>query len=223
MKRLIPFASIAFLFLATGCLKEDIPTTVATEAMLAESADALQGMLNGIPAQMVTPYFSYNGTRNSNDFDFSYPSEMIIMDTAAGELVLTGRDNYDWFMYWIRNNSSMGETSGPAGKTWTAYYKYIRTCNNLVSIIGYDPDKESSQEVLGHVLAYRAFFYLNLVRLYAYVPATDPNVKTTYAPQADIAGLSVPIVVENMDIDQTRKNPRARVDDVYALIFSDLD
>ncbi len=223
MKRLIPIASIALLFLATGCLKETIPTTSATDSMLVESDDALQGMLNGIPAQMVTPYFSYNGVRNSNDYDFSYPSEMVIMDTAAGELVLNGIDNYDWFMYWIRNNSSMGETAGPVGKTWTAYYKYIRTCNNLVNIIGYEPDKENSQIVLGHVLAYRAFFYLNLVRLYAYVPATDPAVKSTYAPQADITGLAVPIVVENMDIDVTRNNPRASVEDVYDLIFSDLD
>ena len=223
MKRSIPFALAGILFLTAGCLKEDIPTTVATEAMLSESEEALQGMLNGIPAQMVTPYFSWNGTRSSNDYDFSYPAEMVIMDTVAGELVLNGRDNYDWFLYWIRNNTSMGETAGPVYKTWVAYYKYIRTCNNLAGIIGENPEKEGSQIILGHALAFRAFFYLNLVRLYGYAPVTDPAIKSTYAPSADISNLTVPIVVENMDINQTRNNPRVTVEAAYKQIFSDLD
>ena len=221
MKRLI-IPVLTILFLATGCLKETFPTTTATEEMLAQSADALAGMLNGIPAQMVTPYFSY-GTRNSNDYDFSYPSLMIILDTVAGELVLNGKDNYDWFLYWMRNVSDIGETSGPASIPWTDYYKYIRTCNNLVSIIGYEPERESSQVILGQALAYRAFFYLNLARMYEFKTPIDPQVKSTYVPENDITGLTVPIVKENMGNDQTRNNPRATVAETYDFIFSDLD
>ena len=221
MKSLTYLSALA-LFLATGCLKENFPTTSATEDMLAQSTEALSGMLNGIPAQMVTPYFAY-GSRSSNDYDFSYPSLMIILDTVAGELVLNGRDNYDWFLYWMRNVSDIGETSGPASVPWTDYYKYIRSCNNLVSIIGEDPQRESSRIILGQALAYRAFFYLNLVRMYEFKAPTDPSVKGSYAPQNDIAGLAVPIVKENMGNEQTRNNPRATVEEVYALIFSDLD
>ena len=69
MKRLI-YTLLPLLFLATGCLKENFPTTTATEEMISQSPEALAGMLNGIPAQMVTPYFSY-GSRSSNDYDFS--------------------------------------------------------------------------------------------------------------------------------------------------------
>ena len=221
MKRLI-YTLLPLLFLATGCLKENFPTTTATEEMISQSPEALAGMLNGIPAQMVTPYFCY-GSRNSNDYDFSYPSLMIILDTVAGELVLNGRDNYDWFLYWMRNVSDIGETSGPASVPWTDYYKYIRSCNNIVSIIGYAPERESSQVILGQTLAYRAFFYLNLTRMYEFKAPTDPTVKSTYKPQNDITGLAVPIVKENMGNEETRSNPRATVEGCYAFIFSDLD
>ena len=37
MKRFFPLAFAGLLFLTAGCLNEDIPTTVATEAMLSES------------------------------------------------------------------------------------------------------------------------------------------------------------------------------------------
>ena len=216
-------AFAAALLAATGCLREDIPTTVATEQMLAESDEALQGMLNGIPAQMVTPYFSRNGTRNSNDYDFSYPGLMIMFDTLAGELVLNGKDNYDWFMYWIRNVYSIGEGSDIASVPWVTLYKYIRTCNNLVSIIGYKPDRDASQTILGQALAYRAFCYLNLARMYEFKPVTDPSVSASYRSDKDLSGQTVPIVVEEMGVDQARNNPRASVEEIYAQIFSDLD
>ena len=216
-------AFAAALLAATGCLREDIPTTVATEQMLAESDEALQGMLNGTPAQMVTPYFSRNGTRNSNDYDFSYPGLMIMFDTLAGELVLNGKDNYDWFMYWIRNVYSIGEGSDIASVPWVTLYKYIRTCNNLVSIIGYKPDRDASQTILGQALAYRAFCYLNLARMYEFKPVTDPSVSASYRSDKDLSGQTVPIVVEEMGVDQARNNPRASVEEIYAQIFSDLD
>ena len=214
---------LSVLLTVTGCLKEILPDTYATDDQLAQSADALDGILNGIPAQMVTPYFS-NGSRSSNDFDFSYPALMVMWDTIAGELVLNGRDNYDWFMYWGRNNLGLGPDSGQVALLpWKATYKYIRTCNNLVGIIGYEPENAHIQEILGQALAYRALFYLNLARMYEFKPVTDPSVSSSYQADPAILGLTVPLVLENMGVEQTRNNPRASVEEIYRQIFSDLD
>lgn len=223
MKKTIYLISLAVSALAaTGCLKEDIPTTLATEDMISKSNDALSGMVNGIPAQMVTPYFS-SGSRKSNDYDFSYPAIKIMLDTAAGELVVNGKDNYDWFMYWIRNVYSIGENSSMASMPWTAYYKYIRSCNNLIGIIGDEPEREASRIILGQAFAYRANFYLDLVRMYEFKKPTDPDIKSSYSPTADVDGLTVPLVVENMSLDETRNNPRATKEEAYRQIFADLD
>lgn len=215
----LAIGSIAIL--SASCVKETFPTDSATSGQLGASASALESVVNSSPSQWVQGYLVYG--RQEYEYDMAYPGLMIITDSAAGEIVDHGNTGYDWYSFWSSNNYSVGENSGCAYVPWRTYYIFVKSANDVIGAVDPETASEAQLQFLAKALCYRAFAYLNLARMYEYKAPTDPAVAGTYKPQSDITGLTVPIVTEKTTPEEAKNNPRATVEKVYELIFSDLD
>lgn len=209
--------SAALIF--TGCIKETLPTSVATTEQVAASPSALQASVRGIPSQMATGYL----TGSNYAFDMGYPGLMLIWDHATGEIVDTGNTGYDWYSYWSQPIASMGELYVTTSIPWRTVYILIKAANDVIGAINPEEATEDQLISLGQAYAFRAQFYLNAARMYEYKAPTDPKVEAFYKPEGDIEGLTVPIVTEKTTQEQARNNPRATVEEIYEQIFGDLD
>ncbi len=215
MKNIFKFitASALSLSLFASCIKEVMPTDGLTEVQVQKGY--LTEMVEGIGVSMIAPGFAGSGEHN----DFGYPSLMIAREAMLEDFVSGGNPNYDWFTPWFRN-VGQGET-GYSSMFWSCYYPWIKTCNDALALarqnIDAGIDVEYSTVAKGLAMAYRAFFYLDLARLFEYKA-------NEYAPaKGPILGLTVPIVTEYTTQQQAANNPRAMREDMYAFILSDLN
>ncbi len=197
--------------LLSSCIKEVEPTDRATEEQV-----TLEAMIKGIPAALVMAN-SLGYAESGNAWDFSLPAIHIATESMTGDLVITGDTGYDWFNQWGANNA-LGSNYAAIVLTWDNYYTWIMTANDIIGLIDGSTDLSSTDRAyLGSAYAYRAMFYLDLVRLYEFK-------ENKYTEGSDVIGLGVPIVLETTTEAEAKNNPRAKVDDIYdKVIFPDLD
>ncbi len=207
--------------LASSCVKETFPTSIATSEQIGKSASALEALVNAISAQMCAPYPVYND--QVYEYDMGYPGMMIITDTASGDIVDSGETGYDWYSFWSSPHYNIGPNAGTSYVPWRTYYMFIKSANDVIGAVDPASANETQKHYLAYACCYRALFYLNLVRMYEFKAATDPGVAGTYTPENDINGLTVPLVTDKTKADEAKNNPRVTVEKAYELIFSDLD
>ena len=217
MKKIITIITAAALCtLSLGsCIKEIEPSGgTATEKQV-----TLETLLRGIPAAMVKAGSAgYSGQGAA--WDFGYPAIHLAMESMTGDLVITGSIGYDWFNQW-GTNEALGGDYAVCVLTWNTFYTWIDMANQVIKKINVNGDMTgldaTQRAYLGQAYAYRAMFYLDLVRMYEFRPNTvtdGPNVE----------GLGVPIVLPDTKESDGKNNPRAKVDDIYNnVIFPDLD
>jgi len=203
--------SAAFLCMAfSGCIKEAVLTSGATSDQVSVATN-----IEGIPASLVQA----GSTGYGSPWDFSLPAIHLATESMTGDLVITGNTGYDWFSQW-GSNIALGSEYAVGVLTWNNYYKWIMSANSVISLIGGDDPASldaTSRAYLGFAYAYRAMFYLDLVRLYEF-----KENKYTSAPE--LIGLGVPVVLPQTTEAQAKNNPRAKVSDIYdEVIFPDLD
>ena len=221
MKKAIYLIGVLSVML-TGCIKETFPMSdTATAEQVGASASALTGLVSAIPAQMSQGYLVW-GTQNW-EFDMAYPGIMIMLDSAAGEIIDGGETGYDWYSYWSSNDYTLGETTSRAYCPWRTLYIFVKCANDVIGSV--DPENATPEALvaLGRAHAYRANAYLIMAQLYEYKAPTDPNVDSKYTPVGNINGLTVPIVTEATTQEDAKNNPRATVEATYELIMGDLD
>ena len=211
------FAVAALLF--TGCIKEPMPTSVATTEQVAASPSALEASVRGIPSQMATGYL----TGTDYAFDMGYPGLMIMWDTAAGEIISTGNTGYDWYSYWSQPVNGLGPDYVLSSVPWRANYIMVKAANDVIGAINVETANADQLVSLGQAYAFRAQFYLNMARMYEFKAPTDPSVNASYQPAGSIDGLTIPLVTEKTTQEEAKNNPRASVEKIYEQIFSDLD
>ncbi|MFR6634359.1 MAG: hypothetical protein ACLUQ6_04895 [Alistipes onderdonkii] len=102
----------------------------------------------------------------------------------------------------------------------TTTYAWIMAANNVIKQIDasdFATLDATQKSYLGFAYAYRAVFYLDLVRLYEFK-------ENNYTEAPGVLGLGVPIVLPETTEAEAKNNPRAKVDDIYdQVIFPDLD
>lgn len=214
----------AAALMATSCIKETFPTSVATTEQLQGSASALAASVNGLPAQLVQGYLIYG--KQTYEYDMAYPGIMMSLDQAAGEIIDNDEEGsgYDWYTFWSGYvNYSLGPTTPRSYIPWRGFYMFIKSANDVISAIDEEKATDLQKQYIGMAYAYRAFQYLNLARIYEFKAPTDPAVNALYKPENDIKGLTVPIVTEKTTLEESKNNPRVKVDKMYEFIFSDLD
>lgn len=139
-----------------------------------------------------------------------------LRDSAAGEIVITGDTGYDWFSQWGANNS-LGDNYAVGDLPWKNYYTWIKAANDIIGTIDPEALTTATKHVLGFAYAYRASFYLDLVRIYEFK-------ENKYTSGDGVVGLGVPIVTETTTEAEAKANPRATAAEVYEkVIFPDLE
>ena len=102
------------------------------------------------------------------------------------------------------DNFTVGSSNGNINNVWNGYYQGIARANQALDKVALTSGSEVvKNRLLGEVRFLRGYFYFNMVRLFGGVPKLD----------------RVPATSE---INNPALQKRASVDDIYALIISDL-
>ena len=205
-------AAMAF----TGCIKETQPTSTVTADAVAQSATAVEAMVNAIPVAEALPY-SVFGSGNNQGFDFGLPGIMCATDAATGDVVGTSGDansGYNWFWFW-EVGTSLNSTQSRSRFTWYCYWNFIKSCNDIIGII-VEPETDNMTAYLAYAKTNRAALYLDLARGF------DP-LENNYTDVSAVKGLTVPKITETTTETEARNNPRLTRQEMFDFIFEDLD
>ena len=199
--------------LASSCIKEADPYEIATEDQV-----TLETLIEGIPASLVQAG-SAGYASEGQAWDFALPAIHIATESMTGDVAIGGNIGYDWFAQW-GTNEALGADYAVGALTWNNYYAWIMAANNVIKQIDasdFATLDATQKSYLGFAYAYRAMFYLDLVRLYEFK-------ENNYTEAPGVLGLGVPIVLPETTEAEAKNNPRAKVDDIYdQVIFPDLD
>jgi len=198
----------------TGCMEEVQPTTVAIDEQISRSSSAAEALVMAMPA-----YLSDVWATDSHCY-FGYPAEMIIRDMLTGDIYHVGETGYSHFISWQRN-LAMGSDYMKQQFHWNYYYGFVKAANNVIDAIKEDGASPAVLGLLGTGYAYRALLYLDLARMYEFLP--NDIYSSTNEAGTNILNLTVPIVTDQTTEAEARNNPRASRQDMAAFILADLD
>jgi hypothetical protein len=207
MKKIIHILVVCGTLALSSCIEETFPTDFAIESQVAKSSMALSAMVNAIPTAMI-------GWENDAMELCNYPGLCAAFEEMTQDVVIAGTPGYNT---WATYSRMSNPTHVRQNYAWYMYYAYIKNTNNVIGLIDKDTQDKTQQAYLGIAYAFRAFYYLNMVRMFEYK-------YTEHCPPTsdEVYGLGVPIVTEETTEEQAKSNPRATVEDNYALIFADL-
>nr|QJR98343.1 hypothetical protein Muribac2_710 [uncultured Muribaculaceae bacterium] len=183
-------------------------TTDQKEEVIANDPDMAEASVNALP--FMTKQYCGVYKNSSYQNDFGWPSSMLFMDSRTADMPST-TDGYNWFNTGL-DYSDKTATSNATRYHWSTNYNMIYSCNSILKSIDINTTNKSLKYYLAQALGYRAWAYFNLAQLYQF----------TYVGNEDKP--CVPIITDENDTQAaTDGAPRATVEEVYALINSDLD
>ena len=202
----------------TGCMEVTEPTTVATEEQIQNSPSSSESFLMAMPA-----YFNKVSTSLVDDrlhFPFGYGAIMYVRDLMTGDLLQSTKNYAIHFYYWAQNKYQ-GDGYLFGQYICTYYYGFILTINNMVGAVNPDNATDEQLGYLGAGLAFRALCYIDLARMYEFLP--NDKTSNINADGNDVSGLTVPIVTAEMNQADALNNPRATHAKMKEFIESDLN
>ena len=207
--------AVLFVPALTGCIEEIEPTTIVTAEQAAESPTASEAL------QMAMPAYLNRYTDTGWHYSFGYPAQMMIRNMLGGDTGFNVSTYASHFSYWGMNQYQ-GADYVFAGYVWSYYYGFLLAVNNMVGAVDPENANEDQLGALGTGLAYRALIYLDLARMFEFLP-NDINSDGINADGNNVMGLTVPIVTDKTEVSIARNNPRASHEDMYNFILEDLD
>ena len=215
-KQIIIITAIVAMCLGmSSCIEETLPTEFVLDSQIRESDAALDGMVNSIYTTMA----GYSNADGGIEV-ISYGSLRALIEHSTTQMVCVGANGYNTMGAWAYGAVSAAGSNRGIYPSYV-YYGYIKTVNDIIGLIGEDDLDETKEGYLGICYAYRALFYMDLVRIMEYKKPTDARYSYVQ-PENDLTNLGVPIVTEKTTSTEASNNPRATVDEVYDLILSDL-
>lgn len=214
--RLFSFIALAGTFSLTSCIEETIPTNLATEEQMQSSSKASEALAWAMPA-FLNHYGTYSG---DYAYDWGYGSVMHIRDVMTGDMAVVS-SGYNWYSSWSQN-SYLGPRYVSTYFLWAYHNRAIQTANNTIGQLKGSTDKD----MMGYLAtgyAYRAFFYLDVARMYEFLPNDVYGVDYTTDEGNEIAYLTVPIVTEETSEEDCQNNPRVTHEEMAEFILSDLE
>ena len=204
----------------SGCIRETFPkegTITQGQLMAGQMEVVAENLLKGIPSGLLTYISGWEHT------DFGYHSVGVYNDHACGLITSNGHllglpAGYDRF-YLAAYSWSYAPNGNMPAHVWYNYYPQIKSCNDLIKVL---EGNEQLKHYAGIARTYRAMMYLDLARMYECLPAANDNNPDYFADQLSVAGLTVPIVDENLDEAGAKENPRATREQIFNFIFADL-
>ena len=200
-------AAATLMFSVSSCIEELEPQSgTATLPQISRLNDYFDNSVNAITSTLVGQ-FVYGGNSNTYLYDIGLPSFYVERDLLGQDVVYPYQN---WYTYWY-TIQYLGPSYRMSQLPWTYYYGWIKSCNEVISMAGEEPS-ESQKAGAGIAYAMRAYFYMDLARMYAQKPYT-----------VDKTSVSVPIVTESTSVEQLAHNPRATNEDMWTFILEDLD
>ena len=198
---------LAVSVMSTSCIKEILPqTSVATAEQVANAPGSYDNFVSALTSTLVGQ-FIYGGSSNTYPYDFGYPAFFLERDLMGQDIVYPYQN---WYTYWY-TIQYLGPSYRMAQLPWTYYYGWIKSCNDVITLAGQEPDDD---KIVGAGKAYcmRAFYYMDIARMFnqkAYI--VDEEAET------------VPIVTDTTAVTSLAHNPRATNKAIWEFIISDLD
>ena len=197
------------LTLLSSCTKDFLETQPSDEisqsSSYVNSANGLAANINGMHRSMYQRMgSSYGGAQGQSGIG----GLMISLDARGEDLVFTNTGT--WHISDVTWRSNENENENSILYSYATLYKLIRNANSIIekgaTVTG---DATIRDNAIGEAYAYRAYCYYNLVQMFGkrYVSGVINNQD------------GVPLVVTVTEKPQ----PRATVEEVYALINSDLN
>ena len=211
MKRIFKISTLATLSLAltlSGCIKEIDPQQgYATSGQAGNAPGAFDNFVTAITNQLTS---SYSFGPADYPWDYGYPTFFLMRDVMGQDMPLED-DGHNWYLNWYSCGTGLGPQYLYCQVPWTYYYSYIKSCNDVINLAGPEPS-EAHRSGAGIAYAMRAFFYMDLARMFAIKSyAIDPQAET------------VPLVLETTDLTALANNSRATNEQMWAQILADLD
>lgn len=209
-------ALVAPALLTTGCIEEVFPTNGVVQEQLASNAKATEATVWGMASHMnQVPTITEDAA-----YDWGYPSIMHARDVMTDDMVIA-YSGYNWFQTWSTANYALNEEYMACQFTWTFLTEQVLTTNNAIKAIPADTQDRELQAYRGAALAFRAATYLDMGRMYEFLPnAYQSSINKN---GNDVAGLTVPIVTEKTTEAESRNNPRVTHEQLVKFIQTDLE
>lgn len=209
-------ASVALVPSLSSCVEEVFPTNGMTQEQLGSSSKATEALVWGMSA--FTNKYNVLGQTDTRAYDWGYGSIMHIRDVMTADMAIIS-DSYDWYSSW-EQDQYQGDSYMYAQYIWNYYNQLVLTSNNTISAI--NPETANDQQLcyLGMGYAYRANAYLDMARMYEFLPnaMTEP-----YSPEGNsVLGLTVPILTDKTTEEESRNNPRASHEEMFNFLLEDL-
>lgn len=208
--KMLAAAAIA-LPMATSCIEEiDPQSTTVTAQQAANAPGSFDNFVNAITNTMIGSHRYVARSSNDYPWDYGYPTFFLMRDVMGQDIAIGNGNN--WYTTWAQCGTSLGPGYAYCQVPWRLYYAWIKNCNNVISLAKAAEFPEEMQAGAGIAYAMRAFYYMDLARMYAVKPYTaDKNAET------------VPIISEESLLENASNNPRATNEDMWNFIISDLD
>ena len=224
MKRTIKYIILAITAaVSLSCIQETVPVGGSvTQAQVSASKSALKSMINSIPATLYASGAAGYAGSYGDHTDFGMPGVHLRLEHMLEDVATMSDNPYYNRFYAYDMNMAQGSEYTYCAYFWDYYYTLIRLANDVIASMkpiinenGADEEDIEFKHIIGQAYAYRAWFYLDLARLF------EPKINK-YTDVRHLLGLTVPIVDENTTIDQTKNNPRTSREVIYKFIFDDL-
>ena len=204
----------------SGCIRETLPKEGAItegQLMAGQAEVVAENLLKGIPSGLMSYISGWEHT------DFGYHSVGIYNDYACGLMVsncwqIGNPAGYCRF-YPAAYSWGYASNSAMPSHVWYNYYPQIKACNDVIRVVG---ENEDLKHYVGIARTYRAMMYIDLARMFECLYAENENNPNYESEQIAVAGLTVPIVDENLDEQGAKNNPRATREEMFNFIFADL-
>ena len=206
---------VASSLMTTGCIEETFPTNLATQDQLEANEGVTASLMWAMPG-----FMNNVGTLSSDyHYDWGYGSIMHVRDVLTGDLPVVA-SGYNWYTNW-EVNQYLGESYVYSQFLWNFYWKAVQTSNKMIAAINEETASEAQLGMLGVGLAYRAMYYLDMARMWEFLP--NDKTSSINAAGNDVLNLTVPIVREDMTEEAARNNPRVPRDSMAVFILEDLN
>lgn len=214
------FSAIIVLIMlsASSCMDEVSPVNYVSAEQVSQMTSAQESLLNGI-ISFTNDYNTWGDTGDEAYYlnDWGYPCQMYFRDVLTADFP-TASSSYN---YWINSEQGVSLRYTPY-YTYNYYYKFIKSCNNLISVIDTTTATTTSLNYLGCALVLRALCYLDMARLFEYQPTGYASLDSK-AENNGVIGLTIPLVTEKTTEDEARNNPRLPFYTMYRFILTDLN
>lgn len=205
--------------LTTGCIDETFPTDVASEEQVTSSSKATEAIMWAMPAFMNKYNIFEDANGSAYGFDYGYSSLMHVRDVMTGDMPIVSH-SYDHYSSWEQNRA-IGPNYLTTQYIWNYYWKLVQTTNMTINTTK-DSTDPTLQGYLGAGYAFRAMVYLDLARMFEFLP-NDIYTDGTNSSGNNVKNLTVPIVTDGITEEEARNNPRVSREDMYEFILSDLN